>query len=316
MRCASAAFLLITAALGGCSPFVAPSAVSDFASELKTDQDRQRDLLVAFRRENASLLYISGGQYSCGDPSSKKIQNALSENPDHVLDESSDPKLSKDLHFIETYAGELDALAKREERVQQTLSAISEAARGVSTFVPQASGAATAASLARVISGAAVQVQIQQIARRYQSDLNGAVEGLRLSLAKSLVVGYRSAFDLWNDCAMEKLAYIREVHLTGKQRGLLPAFFKAYGAQPTSFEMDQAYNAYLDKRDQYLSLTPDLDQKLRAIVTANERLAKGDFEDAAGAPSDTRAVGSVASMSEDVGALRGLISTFGRSAKR
>jgi hypothetical protein len=81
------------------------------------------------------------------------------------------------------------------------------------------------------------------------------------------------AFQLWDECARETLAYLRDVPLS-----LVPKY-KPFVAQSTGVELQTAYGAYLTKRAAYQSKSPDLESDLQNIITQNTAIMNGESVD-------------------------------------
>jgi hypothetical protein len=168
--------VVIAMTVAGCNPLSPPSAEADFKSKLAAGIQTETDLYDQFQMEDESLRYISGNSYSCGYPSSTRIQKAISKTAKQVAAEYQSPDIEKNLKFLDGYAKAMNAIATDDKKLLAALK-----------FVTSAAGDfAAAKAAATAINGAvgALNPYIEdavliETAKHYKSTLDAAIGQLR-----------------------------------------------------------------------------------------------------------------------------------------
>ena len=238
------------------------------------EQSAEVAMLTEFQDDDAKLRFLSAGGYSCGDPRDKRVHDALAKRnlAESVAERYRlDAIWSKNLAVITDYATFVQSVLDANKAAHATVQSATTAAKGgaqLGGFLPPLAAIATLADPAGAVLGtgldAASVAKLQAKARAMAKPLETAVSNLEAEYP-IVTAGGRTAFALWNACAREKLIFIRDVPF-----GRVPHYDARIGPS-SGVELDQAYQAYLDKRRLYAASSEVL-KLLKDINTANTDL--------------------------------------------
>jgi hypothetical protein len=268
--------------LGACGTVFDPAKlVSSSAQALSTGLSsqlaREQTLIAEFQVEDESLRFISKGHYSCGDPS--KVVNLLDKDPAKVVAGVKTNKKFEDARkFVDGYLKALSDIAAQTKNDLDTADAIAGMATAVNSLVPPPNSTAVSAAIVALkaiardgITDASI-FRMKQIAAAMEPGLEGAVKTLK-QLYPAYAATETQFFRDWNECALEKLRYIRDEPNGEVRRYEQYSYIFQKGG---GLDLDTAYTAYLAKR-KTLQTSPLKDAIFDQVVVENQKLIAFDF---------------------------------------
>jgi len=239
---------------------------------LQTTADREATLIAELQLENDTLNFMSRGTYQCGDPNDP-TQNALLNAKDpakFVKQQKVDEAWQKSLLFLAAYLKALKDIVDANKQEQDAISSLATIGADVAANVPGfPAGTATAAAAFQKVASAGLTFinaeRMQAAAASMERPLEAAVANVR-KLYPAFVGRERVAFDKWNACALEKLRFIRDDPMHS-----VPGY-PPYFAADSGTRLDEAYVAYVTKRNQLRSI-PAIADFLKNIIDENKKLA-------------------------------------------
>jgi hypothetical protein len=280
MRCLLAA-LCAGLSVSGCTGLdpskLIPTAASTFQTAIGNTTAMEAKLIAAWQAENKSLLYLSADEYSCGDPKSLLYRKyASSKNPSTLVTQDQvDKYWTSSLKYLTAYLALLKSISSGAQGDQATIKQIVSVGSTAAGYIPGiSSSAATLAltalgALASDLRGLVAVEQISAAARSAQMPLATAIKYLKQYYPKFLG-NEQVAFDAWDECANERLLFIRDQPL-----GRIPSYRRAYFVTANGFDLDNAYQAYLAQRQSFIvdGSAQSIDKTLDQVLAENAKLA-------------------------------------------
>jgi hypothetical protein len=271
-------------------------------------------LITAWQEENQSLLYLSAGDYSCGDPNSTLYKKyASSKNPATLVTQDQVNKYwTASLNYLTAYIKLLSTISSGAQTDQATIKSIVSLGQVAAGYIPGLpSGASSALSalgtLASDLTGAIAVGQISAAARKAQPSLTTAVNYL-IKYYPSFLQNEQTAFNAWDECANEKLLFIRDQPL-----GKIKSYQGKYFVAATGFDLDSAYATYVGQKQTFMldATAQSMTQTLKQILTQNENLADPNLT----AATFQSSVQSLNTLYTDFSSAASAIQNFGTPAK-
>lgn len=254
-----------------------PGAVSSFQTSIGATTAMEAKLIAAWQAENKSLLYLSAQDYNCGDPKSALYRRYVAEkNPSTlVTDEHVNKYWTSSLKYVGAYLKLMTAISAKAQNDQKAIKqivAVGTTAAGYIPDIPTKSATEALSALGTLASDVRGLIAVEQIsdaARKAQKPLATAVKYLKRYYPK-FVAKEQAAFNAWDECANEKLIFIRDQPLR-KIRTYQSNYFVA----ANGFDLDNAYQAYLTQRQSFTvdATVQGIDKQLDQIVDENDKLA-------------------------------------------
>jgi hypothetical protein len=176
---------------------------------------------------------------------------------------------SRALTFLTQYAAEMKRRAEESENLTKGLGYATTGA----TIVEQIPVVGAQATVYTTAAKAIISIldlsqnnytaeEISRVAARTETHLEKII--IQVNKDFGIISDDAAIFlDAWADCRRAKVQAIK---------GPLP------GLAPTSpYELDAAYSAFLQQAIDYKKSVPTVEEELAAIITANKKIAKGDF---------------------------------------
>ena len=268
-----------------------PGSLAQLQSALQTTADREASLISELQIENDTLNFMSRGTYGCGDPNDEKQRTFLraTDPAQFVKQQKVDIAWQKSLLFLAAYLKTLNAIVDANKQEQDDIGSLGNIGADVATNVPgfPAGTAAAAAAFQKVVSSGVLHynaLQMQIAAQKMEAPLKAAVANVK-KLYPVFVGNEHLAFVKWDSCAREKLRFIRDNPI-GRVPNYPPQF-----ATETGTRLDDAYVAYITKRNQLRSIPP-LVTLLSGVVDENKKLAD---------PTKTLTLADIATASQNAG---------------
>jgi hypothetical protein len=311
-------------ALSGCSGLdpskLIPGAVSQFQTAVGNVTTMEEKLVAAWQVENRSLLYLTGKRagraYSCGDPNSPLYKKLVSENPSTLATQQQvNQYWTQSLNYLTAYLKLLTAISGGAQKDDATIQNAVSLAKTAASIIPSMPASATAAVAAlAAISTVAIDIrnevairQISAAAQQAQAPLALAVKYLT-KYYPAFLENEQVLFQAWDECANEKLLFIRDQPL-----GLVKGYPGQYFRVADGVTLDNAYEAYQATRQTFIlqgaskSITDALNQILAQNASlANPKLTWASFQ---------TAVQSMNTLSTDVSNAAAAVEKFGTKAK-
>jgi hypothetical protein len=268
-------------AVSGCSGLdpskLLPSAASAFQTSIGNRTAMEGRLVTAWRDENRSLLYLSAGDYSCGDPKSALAKlYATSKDPGTLISEQHVNKYwTSSFNYVGAYVKLLKEIAAGaaadQAKIKEAVALGSLAAK----YVPDISATAAASALSALgtiasdARGVFGVLEINQAARDAKRPLEIAVGHLK-KYYPQFAKFEQEAYNAWDECANEKLLFIRDQPL-----GKIPTYRKSYFTVATGTDLDAAHAQYLAQRQTFIldGSVKSIEKTLDQILLENDRLA-------------------------------------------
>ncbi|SFP95828.1 hypothetical protein SAMN05216330_112179 [Bradyrhizobium sp. Ghvi] len=254
-----------------------PGAVSSFQSSIGATTAMEAKLIAAWQAENKGLLYLSGQDYNCGDPKSTLYKRYVAaKDPGTLVTEDHVNKYwTSSLEYVGAYLKLMTAIstsAQNDQKVIKQIVAIGTTAAGYIPDIPTKSATealSALGTLATDVRGLIAVGQISDAAHKAQKPLATAVKYLKRYYPKFLAKE-QAAFSAWDECANEKLIFIRDQPLRK-----IPTYQSNYFVAANGFELDNAYQAYLAQRQSYTfdATVQGIDKLLDQIIDENDKLA-------------------------------------------
>jgi hypothetical protein len=305
---APAALVILAGLVTGCASLdptkLVPTAVLQVQTAVGAETALEAQLIDAFRRENESLLFLSHGQYSCGDPNSPLLKKYLSTKDVSAIinSEQLNAYWTKSLKYLDSYVALLDAIINTSKASASEINAYVALGSSAAATIPNMAGAGPAltalGNIAVETSTAIAAERLALAARKAEAPLETAV-GYLTKYYPAFHGRELDAFNAWDQCAHEKLLFMRD-NPTGSVGKLHPYF-----TESTGIELDNAYNAYLAQRQQFLGVPPITDA-LKQIVAQNKALASPALTWEAAGASIQSIIGAYNNVAAATQALQGL----------
>ncbi|WP_395697467.1 hypothetical protein [Methylocella sp.] len=307
---------IVAVGLSGCGGGATlPTAPDALFKGISSEENTERKLISDFNQEDRMLIYLSQGNYSCGDPTSQLLQQYKEiKNPDQfVRKEFEEGAWTSSIQLIHYYYDTLNQIKNSDKVDDETIDNLSGALASVASYAPQ-----TAAFSGVVKPVAAVMKdfrdyitdrQFVEFARRMNFPLTIAVAYLEKPQVLEYFSRAQRAFSVWDSCARETLAYLLDLGDENFESKYGPSQSKSVNhphlTPPTARELQEARLAYIAQRSSY-DLNIDFKKILDDILVQNKRLiqsgsklsisgflsAAGDFCSAAGAISKAAGIGA------------------------
>jgi hypothetical protein len=193
---------------------------------------------------------------------------------------------TKSFKFLADFAAQMDARAKAAEEFAKGTGyfvtgaeiAASIPVVGVQATAYAAATKAVVGVLNSAVAGATVE-ELVRIAQKVEPDLATIVKQVKTDFGV-INVDADVYLGAWQDCQLAKL---------NRMRNGIPSL------TPSSpIELDAAYSAYLQQAADYRKAVPTVDDELDAIVKANTKIAKRDFDSAVTAAQELVAAANAA----------------------
>lgn len=277
-RVSFGAYFGVCLGLCGCAQGL-PTAPGALVADVAADRNLERQIRAALRDENNLLLFLSRGRsggmpYGCGDDRDPRFRQIAK---DDVI---TNKAILAAVDLITSYSAALDHLKDRDQRTQAALGQLKTAV-GAAGAIPGAAGYAAGAALSiGLLSKTAAQYTTWQarvtLAQYMGKGLDAAIDLLEKNTT-ALRGTELIAFRLWDACARETLAYIRDVPLGRVVIKNNNTVYPAYVAQSSGVELKNAYTDYLTQRAAFRSKVPKFHDDLEQIRTQNTGLASGQI---------------------------------------
>jgi hypothetical protein len=252
----------------------------------------EQTLISELQRENESLSFLSRGRYSCGDP--QLLAGLLKSDPAALVKQDKiDKKFDAGEKFVTAYLKALNDIITENKSDQETIEGLSTIASAAALL---GSPVGATASINAAISTMKTLVvfgvneanvyQMRIIAQQMDPSLQLAIAALKKHYP-AFAENERKVFRQWDQCAVEKLVFIRDIPNKGVKGYENYAFF----GNNSGTELEAAYVAYLDKRKQ-LKSTPITDSLFDQVLSENKKLITLDLS-----------VGSLAAMAQRISTL-------------
>jgi len=254
-----------------------PGAVSSFQTAAGATTAMEARLITAWQAENKSLLYLSGQDYSCGDPKSAVYKRYVSaKDPSTLVTEEQVNKYwSSSLKYVGAYLKLMTAISTSAQNDQKAIKEIVSIGTTAAGYIPNiptktaTDALSTLGTLATDVRGLIAVEQISDAARKAQMPLATAVKYLKRYYPRFLA-NEQAAFNAWDECANEKLIFIRDQPLRK-----IPTYQGTYFAAANGFDLDNAFQAYLTQRQSFTleATVQSIDKMLDQIIEENVKLA-------------------------------------------
>jgi hypothetical protein len=265
----------------GCSGLdpskLVPSAAAGFQKAVTGVTTTETNLISAFQQENQSLLFLSANTYSCGDPNEPTVRRYLgAKDPASLVsNEHINKYWAQSLKYLASYVKLLNVIVGNAQSSVSDIDATVSAGTFAASIIPGIQSPAAGAALKAL--GAVAKDAANLVAEGY---LIGAAQAAARPLA--VAVGYLQkyypafegnellAFNAWDECAHEKLAFIRD-----NPFGRVPGYPTPFFAPSDGVELDAAYAAWRTQRQAYISAgtIPNAAATLKQILIQNSNLA-------------------------------------------
>jgi hypothetical protein len=305
MRWLTASALLFVAALvSGCAGALdaatnAITATTNLKNAYAADIDLEAALLKDVSIKSAQLSFLSLNNITCGYPSDPYTRDAITYPRTDGQRLAGQQKLAarkkdiesklgkqfKSISDLQDYATALSALTKAFSDNKATLDKLKAAIDAFSS-VPseEAKAVITAADSAIILTESASTIiesgAITRIALHMEKKLkNAETEITKTDNLKRLTADEMRAFRLWDECAQERLRFIRDFNprkLPGRNQPNHYDYLsvKLWGEGATqNLELAREYKTYLDEREAFIGKRPDYKALVHAIIEANTAIA-------------------------------------------
>lgn len=272
-RCLSAA--IVCALLAGCTfdaDKITPEGIGAFGTALSNFQTLELALITEYQNEDRLLRYLSGGEYSCGDPrrppkaSERYIKNA----PSYI--EEKYKALSVSTKVVAEYKTLLKEIVDDNKGTRETITALQGAVTQLGKLAPGGPGYAVLSdpvgALLLQLTTSASAAAVQRLAINMQPKLSDAAKYLRDHFP-NFEGQLQDTFEAWDSCVLERLYFTRDI-----PRGLVRGYeHKDYFGASSGVELTAAYQAYKAKRAEFRKI-PEVRAALDALIRENDALAK------------------------------------------
>jgi len=205
----------------GCSGLdpskLVPSGAAGFQKAVTGVTTTETNLISTFQQENQSLLFLSANTYSCGDPNEPTVRRYLgAKDPASLVsNEHINKYWAQSLKYLASYVKLLNVIVGNAQSSVSDIDATVSAGTFAASIIPGIQSPAAGAALKAL--GAVAKDAANLVAEGY---LIGAAQAAARPLA--VAVGYLQkyypafegnellAFNAWDECAHEKLAFIRD----------------------------------------------------------------------------------------------------------
>ena len=277
-------FLVVTSAalsISGCAGLdpskLIPGAVSQYQTAIGNVTTTEAKLIAAWQDENKGLLYLSANDYNCGDPKSALYKKyASSKNPSTLVTQDHVEKYwTSSLNYLGVYLKLLTAISTGAQTDQATIKQAVALGSTAAGYIPGISSTAAVSALTALgtlasdLRGAAAVEDISASARTAQGPLATAVKYLK-KYYPNFLENEQVAFNAWDECANEKLLFLRDQPL-GKVNG----YKRAYFVSASGLDLDNAYETYITQRRTFIldATVSSMDKTLDQIIVQNTNLA-------------------------------------------
>lgn len=269
--------------VGGCgtildSAQIANASAKGILSGFDAQRTNEQRLVMELQAENESLKFISKAQYSCGD--SRLLSGLTQGDPAKIVARDKiDKHFTAARMFVEGYLKALNDVAAQNKNDQDTLNALAGMTSAVSLIAAPSESSAgintAIGALKTLVQFGVTEISVGEmkyIALQIEPGLEGAVSTLK-KLYPAFSINEQRLFRDWDECAVEKLVFIRDLpnkEVKGYER-YSDIFNKGAG-----LELDAAYNAYLNKLKE-LKNTPLTDAMFDKVISENKKLITFDL---------------------------------------
>jgi hypothetical protein len=290
------ALLFLTGCAGYAERILNAQTASDkLRAELGADLDLQRALRRDISRKNAELEFVSFGTYSCGpDTADYQKVRVYDRNPETAREQAERNKKAKkgkeeflrnkyaDFETIMAYGDALSASIKdRDERVKAYAN-LKTLITNYKGFIPSEFALLLkvlndSVGLAQAVDERAFQLDIVRIASFAEVPLQKARDRIvAKGIVKVLSSDEEKAFKEWDDCALDRLFFLREYNPPRP-----PSYLKrAKLLENTAGEsrspvllFTAEFKNYLNEREAFVARRPDYIGLIDAILEQNKKLA-------------------------------------------
>jgi hypothetical protein len=295
MRIIIFVFMLLLSGCAGLSDRITGSQTA--AAKLRTELGADIDLRLALQRDlarkNAQLEYVSDHGYTCGSDNPYFRENRVYKFRPLSPAELEARKKRRIKFVLATYAplavivayGDAlsAAITKRADRkeandlFQKIVTTFAPALPSEFQAAPALIGAL--AKFENLAEDYYLKLAIIQLAHDYDPLLKKAKdEVVAKNIAKALTETEDEAFRAWDECALDRLYFLREFDpqlppaYIKKRRDAIIANTRGEGRSPViQFAME--YKIYLDEKEAFIGQRPDYLAAINRVVEGNAKLA-------------------------------------------
>jgi hypothetical protein len=287
-------FFLFTACAGlGDRITGAQTATDKLRAELGADIDLRLALQKDFARKNAQLMYISYGKYPCG-PEKAFFKDVNPDTAGVLKTGARDARVEArgkfltakfaDFKIVMDYADALGQAVNDRAAYTKTVNGIKtllDTYKGLvpAEFAPVVALMKAATGIGGLVGDQIAQAKIIDIAVAAEEPLRKARQRMVDSgVLKSFTETESKAFHAWDECALDRLYFLREFNpasppsYLSDSRGTLRS--KTAGETQSPVILFSAeYKTYLDERAAFIAQRPDYLAAVDAILKANSKIA-------------------------------------------
>ncbi len=273
-------------------------------------------LITAFQAENQSLLFLSANKYGCGNPNDPNVRRYLgAKNPSSLVNgEQVNKYWTPSLKYLDSYVKLLNAIVGNAQSDVTAITAIVTIGSSAATVIPgMPSGAGSALKALGVVASDAANLiaegYLVRAAQRAAKPLGVAV-GYLQKYYPAFEGNELVAFNAWDECAHEKLLFIRD-----NPFGRVSGYPTVYFGRSDGIELDSAYAAWQTQRQAYIGAgtIANADATLKQILTENAKLA--DPATGLSLQSVQSSVQTITSLYSDLSAAQKAVQGFVTPAK-
>jgi hypothetical protein len=272
--------LLSTSGCADLSKFSLTSA-PQLSTLLGQTNTLEQQLIVALQAEDDYLNFVSLGRYGCGDPNDKKLKQLLTakDPATFIKQQKVNQAWQTSIDFISAYVKALNKIVADNTTDLNDVASLTTVANFVASNVPgfPAGTAAAASAFQKVADDIITAVnngRLTQAAELMEPQLEAAVGNIK-KYYPAFTGPEQLAFQKWDACSLETLAFLRDDPIGRLQ----PKGYPPYFAVNTGTELQTAYAAYTAQRQQFRN-TPPIADLLQKIVDENKALAQPNLTSA------------------------------------
>lgn len=277
----------------GCSvefPDKFATGITETRTAIRSQQAREASVIHAFQDENWSLRYISRDTYSCGDPQSDEIKRSINIEDTLKYVKTTYPAnktLDEAAETLRLYGEFIAATVQRQKVATDTITALANGLASVSSIAGGASAYFGLATPAGTIAARLFKAQDDMNARAVAKENHNKLIVLHAFLAQNatrLNAAAQAQFNIWDQCARERLRYIRDAPIDLVKSGT--KIYPSYISQSTGMELAQAFVAYRERRrilsggDDLIEMLDKIIQQNKAIIESSDSFDLKEFFDA------------------------------------
>jgi hypothetical protein len=262
---------------GGLDPSkLIPSAVASFQTTVGAETATEVSLIAAFQLEDRTLQYLSNSTYNCGDPNSPiyKYYIGTKDPSALVTAEHVNKYWSASITYVQSYLALLTGIANQaksdQTQIQSVVAIGTQAAKAIPNISSAAAGTALSTLSTVLVDGInlAAAERVREASVDAQKPLEQAVGYLK-KYSPAFIANEQKAFNAWDECANEKLLFIRDQPL-----GKIKSYQQKLFIPANGFDLENSYLAYQAQRKAFLltATVKTIDAQLDEIVKQNKNL--------------------------------------------